>query len=86
MTYEIRWDKKAREFLQKQDKALAQRIVNKVGEVANDPSFYLEPLTKIKAYKLRVGDYRIIIYADWGHKTLFILLIDHRKRIYKTIK
>jgi mRNA-degrading endonuclease RelE of RelBE toxin-antitoxin system len=47
---------------------------------------YLEPLIAIKSYKLRVGDYRVIIDADWKNKILYVLLIDHRKRIYKTIK
>ena len=86
MTFEIRWDKKVRDFLRKQDKSVSHRIVKKMDEIRNEPMQYLEPLFSIKAYKLRVGDYRVIIDVNWKNKILFILLIDHRKRIYKTIK
>lgn len=86
MAFKIRWDRKARDFLRKQDKAISSRIVKKVNEIKDEPMRYLDPLISIKSYKLRAGDYRAIIDVDWKNKILLILLIDHRKRIYKSIK
>ena len=34
-------------------------------------------------FKLRVGDYRVIASIDDKHKRIEVLLIGHRKNIYK---
>jgi mRNA interferase RelE/StbE len=86
MAFEVRWDKKAVHFLRKQDISISNRIVNKVDLIKENPAQHLEPLIAVKSYKLRVGDYRVIMDVDWKDKILFVLLIDHRKRIYKTLK
>ena len=86
MKFTVIWDKKAREFLRKQDKHISSRIVKKVDKIREDPIKYIEPLVSVKSYKLRVEDYRVIMDVDWEKKILFILLIDHRKRIYKRLK
>ena len=85
MTFEIRWDKRALEFLRKLDRSTSKRIVKKVDEMKLDPKRYLEPLREIGGYKLRVGDYRVIIDVDWDTKTIFVLLVGHRKKIYKKV-
>ncbi len=83
MKFKVIWDKKAREFLKKQDKQISSRVVKKVDKIRKDPIKFLEPLVSIKSYKLRVGNYRVIIDVDWEKRILFVVLIDHRKRIYK---
>jgi len=85
MTFEVRWDKKVMDFLRKQDKSIASRIVKKVDGISKEPMQHLEPLVSIKSYKLRVGSYRVIIDVDWENKILYVLLADHRKRIYKLL-
>ena len=85
MTFEIRWDKKALEFLRKLDRLISKRIVQKVDQIKSDPGRYLEPLKEIGGYKLRVGDYRVIIDVDWDAEIVFVLLIGHRKKIYKRV-
>lgn len=45
----------------------------------------MEPLKEIGGYKLRVGDHRVIIDIDWNAKTIFVLLVGHRKKIYKKV-
>jgi len=85
MTFEIRWDKKALEFLRKLDRSTSKRIVQKVDGMKSDPRRYLEPLKEIGGYKLRVGDYRVIIDVHWDTKTIFVLLVGHRKKIYKRV-
>ena len=85
MIFEIRWDERVVEFLRKLDRPISRRIVQKVDGIKSDPKRYLEPLREAKGYKLRVGDYRVIIDVDWDAKIIFVLLVGHRKKIYKRI-
>jgi len=85
MTFEIRWDTDARKFLRKLNRKIASRIVRKVEFIRDNPQDYLEPVKQTNSYKLRVGDYRVIIDVDWENEILFVLLVDHRKRIYKRL-
>lgn len=86
MSYEIRWDKKALDFLRKLDKLDAVRIIKKVDSIKEYPKHFLEELVEINAYKLRIGDYRALIDLDETNKIIFILLVGHRKNIYKEFR
>ena len=83
--FSIRWDKKAIDFLWKLDRKTAIRIINKIGEVAENPNHYVELLKEINAYKVRIGDYRIIVDINKKEKVMDILFIGHRKNIYKNL-
>jgi len=86
MIYEIQWDEKARDFLRKLHPEDAQRIIKKVNSITEDPRHYLETLVDISSYKLKVGDYRVLIDIDESAKIISVVLIGHRKDIYKLIQ
>ncbi len=86
MAFEIHWDKKAREFLRKMDKSAAAQIIKRVDLIKDNPLPFLEPLTGIKSFKLRAGDYRLILDINWQAALIEIRMIDHRSRIYKILK
>ncbi len=81
-TYKLVFEKRALDFLNKLDNQIKERIWKKLQECKQDPFRYLEHLTEIEGYKLRVGDYRVIIDVDRKTETLFVLKIGHRKNIY----
>ncbi|HEC92190.1 MAG TPA: type II toxin-antitoxin system RelE/ParE family toxin [Candidatus Atribacteria bacterium] len=83
--YCIRWDKKAVDFLRKLDRKIAMRIINKMDKVAENPIHYLEPLKEINAYKVRVGEYRIIVDINHEKRVIDVLFIGHRRNIYKDL-
>ncbi len=85
MSYELNFDKKARESLQGFQKDVSKRIFEKLRSAKENPEHFFERLAERGDYKLRVGDYRII--ADINHETkrIDVTLIDHRKRVYKRI-
>ena len=83
MIYQIVWDKQSKDFLKKMNNKDAQRIINKVNGVTENPRRYVETLVEVGAYKLRVGDYRAIIDIEENNKILKVLFIGHRKNIYK---
>ncbi len=86
MSYEIDWDEKAREFLRKLHPPDAKRIIKKINSIVNEPHHYLETLVEIKSYKLRIGDYRVLIDVDENKKRLSVVLIGHRREIYQYIQ
>lgn len=60
-------------------------IIKKVEEIKINPIRYLERLKRINAFKLRIGDYRVVIDVDQNKKELTVLTMGHRKNIYKEI-
>lgn len=83
MSYQIIFDEKAIDFLEKLDKNTRVRIFKKILSTKQNPFRYFEKLTKRDLYKLRIGDYRVI--ADINKKDIKILIvfIGHRKNIYE---
>lgn len=83
MSFEIILDSKADKFLDKLQKDIALRIINKLEQVKEDPFRYLEHYEGEYDYKLRIGDYRVLIDIDFTRRILFVRVIDKRGRVYK---
>ena len=83
MTFSIIWHPKVQKALRKLPKELAQRIVEKVGKLREEPFSYLEHYEGKDYYKLRIGNYRLLIEVDMDEKTLLIQILGHRKNVYK---
>lgn len=83
--FTVLFDEKAIEFLGKIDKQKRKRIFNKIMSAKENPFHYFEKITKINLYKLRIGDYRAIADINKNEIKILILLIGHRKNIYKKI-
>lgn len=83
MPYGIRWTEKAVSELERLDKHLAKRIVNKVESIADDPFSFVIKLKGIELYRLRVGDYRVIMSIENKKMVIFVLEIGHRSSIYR---
>ena len=83
MTYSIDWNPKAKKFLRKLPKEISKRIVLEVRFIKENPFNYLEHYEWNDFYKLRVGDYRLLIDVNHEHKELKVQVVGHRKDIYK---
>jgi len=81
--YEIIFDKKAIEFLNKIEHKIKDRIFEKIISSKEKPFHYFERLKNRDEYKLRVGNYRVIADIEKNSKIIKIRLIMHRKNIYK---
>jgi len=81
--YDIVFDERAIEYLEKLEKRDKKRIFEKIIATKEKPFRYFERLTGRNEYKLRVGDYRVIADIDEKSKKISILIIGHRKKIYK---
>jgi len=86
MAFKIEWSQLAEKELSKLPKEIASRIVRKVDSIKENPFHFLEHYEGEKVYKLRVGDYRILIDVDFSNKILKIQVIGPRYNIYKRFK
>lgn len=80
--YIIEWKESAIKQLEKLDSFLAKRIFKSISELQENP--FSKDVKKLKGsneYRLRVGDYRIILSIS--QSTLTILKIGHRQHIYQ---
>ena len=82
MVWKIEWHPKAFKKLKKFPFKVQKRIINKVGKLRENPFQFLDHFHG-KLYKLRIGDYRMLIDVDFKEKIIRIQVLDHRKRIYK---
>lgn len=83
--YEVIFDEKVLEFLEKLEKKERKRIFGRIASTKMNPFHYFERLTGRNEFKLRVGDYRVIADIDETTKKISVLAMGHRKKIYKKI-
>lgn len=81
--FQLNFDKKALEQFNKLDKTIKERIWNKLQESKENPSHFFEHLIDIDAYKLRIGDYRVIVDIDNNKGIIRVLKVGHRKNVYE---
>jgi mRNA interferase RelE/StbE len=83
MTFEIIWSNSAIRQLKKLDRTVARQIFNKVGELRGDPYPYIIKVVNSPYYRLRVGDYRIILDIERSFARILVLRVGHRESIYE---
>jgi mRNA interferase RelE/StbE len=82
MPFEIIWSESASRALRKLDRQVARRVFLKVGELSNDPHRGVRRLVGEPYYRLRVGDFRVILDIDGQRLRVLVLKVGHREAIY----
>ncbi len=83
MKYEVKWTETSLGQLEKLDKILAKRIVDKVEFISEDPFMHVQKLRGFDLYRLRVGNYRVIMSIEGKKMIIFVLEVGHRRAIYR---
>lgn len=83
MVYEIQWTKIAAKQFGRLDKTVQKRIIKKLETIRDNPFFYTTRLVGFDLYKIRVGDYRIIISIEKNTLVILVLKVGDRSKIYK---
>jgi mRNA interferase RelE/StbE len=83
MVYKVVWSHNSLRQLSKLEKQTADRITKKVDSIVENPFSYIERLVGMDLYKLRIGDYRVIMGVDRGKLVILVVEVGHRKNIYK---
>ncbi len=82
MTYEIIFSDNAFKQLKKMEKNVQERIIAALERIRIRPEAYVTKLVGDIGFKLRVGDYRILMDIENKELRILVLKISHRKKIY----
>ena len=83
MTWQVIWSEKSLRQLEKIDRKNAQKIYDTVLDCTKEPFGMVLRLTNSQFYRLRVGNYRVILDLQQSKMIIFVIETDHRGRIYK---
>ena len=85
MKYEVRYDSKAEKQLEKLPKEILIRIVKKLREIGETGRGIEILKDENYGFKIRIGDYRVLIDITYNPNIIWIRYFDIRGRIYKRI-
>jgi len=85
MTYEIIFSDNALTQLKKLEHGVQERIIKSLERIRIRPEAYVTKLVGDPGYRLRVGDYRIIMDIDKEKLHILIITIGQRKNIYQKL-
>ena len=83
MTYGIIFSDRALKQLKKLEKNVQERIISTLERIKIRPQAHVTKLVGDPGYRLRVGDYRVILDIDEGNLVILVIKIGHRKKISK---
>jgi mRNA interferase RelE/StbE len=80
--YDILFTDKARRQFLGLEKNVQERVSAALERIRINPEHYVTKLVGDPAYKLRVGDYRVLMDIDKGKLTILVIKAGHRKNVY----
>ena len=87
MPYSIAFAKQAAKELGRLSDKVHNNVIEHLVQLEKTPRIFgSEKLSAINAYKLRVGNLRIVYEIDDRSKRVNVLIVDDRKQVYKRLK
>jgi mRNA interferase RelE/StbE len=80
--YEIIFSLKAKKQLIKLEKNIQERIISSLERIRIRPEAFITKLVGDPGYKLRIGNYRVIMDIDKNNLIILVIKVGHRKNIY----
>lgn len=82
LLYEIVFSLKAKRQLLKLERGIQERIIISLERIRIRPEAFIIKLVGDPGYKLRIGDYRVIMDIDKNNLIILVIKVVHRKNIY----
>ena len=82
--YTVLLTKKAKIQLNSLEKHIQKRIISVLERIRIRPEKYVKKLVGDPSYRLRVGDYRIIMDIEHDKLLILVIKVGHMKHIYKS--
>jgi len=83
----VKYGNRAAKTLKKMEKAVRDRIMDKMDQYAADPAAFNANVTELRGaggYRLRVGKYRVLFTIHDGEaRIVFVYAVGHRRDIYE---
>ncbi len=84
--YNVVFTKSAKRDMKNLPNPIFDRVVLVLERIRINPRRYVRPIKGIKSdipiYRLRVGDYRVILGINYEKNEIVILRVSHRKHVY----
>ena len=82
--YQLVYDQRIEKDLRPIPKSFRQLILQRIALLASEPRRpNVEKLAGANAYRLRVGDYRVLLTIDDARKVVTIYRVRHRREAYR---
>lgn len=84
MQYRLDYTSAARKEIERLDRSMQQRILSRIATLADDP----RPRGSVKlagedAYRIRIGDYRVIYSIHDNRLLVLVIDVGHRREVYR---
>ena len=83
MSYGIVFSDNAFKQLKKLEPEIQERIIKVLERIRIRPESFVTKLVGDPGFRLRVGEYRVIVDIDKDKLLILVIKIGHRSRIYK---
>jgi len=83
MDFEIIWSDSALRQVKKLDRSVGRRIFDRVGELRRDPYRHVRKIVNSPYFRLRVGDYRVVLDIKGDVLRILVVKVGHRSTIYR---
>jgi mRNA interferase RelE/StbE len=83
MSYEITFTDTSRRQFRKLGRDVQERMIKALERIRIRPESYVKKLVGDSGYRLRVGDYRVILDIQKSELIILVIKIGHKKNIYK---
>lgn len=80
--YEIIISDKALKQIGKLEKPIRERIFNALERIRIRPDAYVTKLVGDAAYKLRAGDYRVLMDIDKNRLKILVIMVGRRRNVF----
>ena len=81
--YELKFTDTSKRQFSKLEKTTQQRILLALERIRIRPNYFVKKLVSNPYYRLRVGDYRIILDIKRNEMAIMIIEVGHRRNIYQ---
>ena len=81
--YNIQFSETAEKQLYKLEKGVQVRIISTLERIKIRPRHFVKKLVASPYFRLRVGDYGLILDIREGRLMIFVIEVGHRRGIYK---
>ncbi|MCF7871737.1 type II toxin-antitoxin system RelE/ParE family toxin [Candidatus Woesearchaeota archaeon] len=84
LVFDIFFTAESKKVLNKLNKEDSKRIISTLERCRIRPHAHVKKLISSPYFRLRVGDYRVILDIKAGKLLIIVVEIGHRKNIYKS--
>jgi Cytotoxic translational repressor of toxin-antitoxin stability system len=85
MSYEVLFTDTSKKQFKTLEKEVQERIIKALERIRIRPEVHVKKLVCDPSYRLRVGEYRVILDIERDKLIILVIKIGHRKNIYKNI-